>query len=296
MLSRARNAAVGMIAGALLAVASIGHSESKPAITKLSYDPRARSVELFTAINEGLIEVKLIQVNARNGNLVIDNKANEPLTIQMPAAFVGVNVLNQFGFNGPNNNGLNAGPQNNGQQQGGTQMTGGGAGPVNGGNQPGGANAIGPGNGLGNGLGNNFFSIPPEKRVRLAVRSVCLEYGKLEPNSKSPYQIRAVESVSSDPVLKEVLSTIAVGRTSENVAQAAAWHVANGKSWAELSAMRTEPIASLPLPMFAQQEIAQAKKLVEAAKQRAADKEKARQKSDEAAPSRVQVASQSSAR
>lgn len=251
-----------VVAMALGLTASMGLADGKPAMTKLTYDSRARSVELFKAMNEGLIEVKLIQVNARRGNLIIDNKVNEPLTIQMPAAFVGVNVLNQGGINGQGLSGLNGGLQNNGQQQaGGTQMTGGGTGA---GGRPGGLN--GNGVGLGNGLGNGFFSIPAEKRVRLAVNSVCLEYGKLEPNSKSPYAIREIESVSKDPVLKEVLSTIALGKTSENVAQAAAWHVANGKSWGELAAMKTEPIASLPLPMFASSEIAQAKKLVEAAR------------------------------
>lgn len=292
MLRRTRSLLLATVFGAVMSIAAVGHSDGKPAITKLSYDPRARSVDLFKAMEEGLIDVMLIQINARQGNLIIDNKVNEPLTIQMPEAFVGVNVLNQGGLNGPGLNGFNGGQQNNnGQQQGGTQMTGGGAGPANGNNQQNGFNGLGQGNGP----GNNFFSIPPEKRVRLAVRSVCLEYGKLEPNSKSPYQIREVESVSKDPVLKEVLGTIALGRTSENVSQAAAWHVANQKSWAELAAMKVEHIGSLPIPMFAQQEIAQAKKLVETAKQRATEKENARQKLKEAAPAKVEVAARSAA-
>ena len=95
MLFRTRIHAAVAIAALAIAGGNVGHGDSKPAITKPGYDPSARKVELFKAIEEGLVDVKLIQMNAKNGNLIIDNKGKEPLTIQLPEAFVGVHVLNQ---------------------------------------------------------------------------------------------------------------------------------------------------------------------------------------------------------
>ncbi len=278
MLFRTRIHAAVAIAALAIAGGNVGHGDSKPAITKPGYDPSARKVELFKAIEEGLVDVKLIQMNAKNGNLIIDNKGKEPLTIQLPEAFVGVHVLNQgFGGGGLGGGGLGGGGLGGGQggQQGGAQTTGGGAG----GQQGGGLGGGGLGGGGNAGGGGGFFSIPAEKRVRLPVRSVCLEYGKPEPNSKSPYNIREVETVSKDPVLKEMLGFVSSGRASENVAQAAAWHLANGKSWAELAAMKIDHVGAAATQMFSQYEISQAQMLVAASKQRAVDKEEARKKS-----------------
>lgn len=283
MLFRARKFAAVTVAALSLAVVSVGHGDAKPAITKPGYDPSARKVEMFQAIKDGLIDVKLIQMNAKNGNLVIDNKGKEPLTIQLPDAFVGVNVLNQGGFGGGGlgGGGLGGGGLGGGQggQQGGGQTTGGGAGGGLGGGLGGGGLGGGGLGGGGAGGGGGFFSIPAEKRVRLPVRSVCLEYGKPEPNSKSPYQVREVESFSKDPVLKEMLGYVSAGRASENVAQAAGWHLSNGKSWAELAALKVDHIGAAPTMMFTQQEISQAQLLIAASKQRAVDKEEARKKS-----------------
>lgn len=293
MLVRARKLAAVTVAALALTVVSVGHGDGKPAITKPGYDPSARKVEMFQAMKEGLIDVKLIQMNAKNGNLVIDNKVKEPLTIQLPEAFVGVNVLNQLGGGGLGGGGLGGGGLGGGQQGGGggAQTTGGGAGGQQGG---GGLGGGGLGGGAQGGGGGGFFSIPADKRVRLPVRSVCLEYGKPEPNSKSPYQVREVETFSKDPVLKEMLGYVSAGRASENVAQAAGWHLSNGKSWAELAAMMVAHIGAAPTPMFTQHELSQAQLLVAASKQRAVDKEEARKKAGSVVTQKTEAATTSS--
>lgn len=284
MLLRARNLAAVSVAALSITLASVGHGDGKPAMTKLSYDPAARKVDMFKAMEEGLIDVKLIQMNAKNGNLIIDNKAKEPLTIQLPDAFVGVHALNQgFGGGGLGGGGLGGGGLGGGGLGGGGQggqSTGGGAGGGLGGGGLGGGGLGGGGlGGGGGGMGGGFFSLPPEKRARLPVRSVCLEYGKPEPNSKMPYNIREVESVSKDPVLKEMLSYVSAGRASENIAQAAAWNLANGKTWQELAAMKIDHIGAPPSPMFTGHELMQAQALVAASKQRAVDKAEEKKKS-----------------
>jgi hypothetical protein len=86
------------------------------------------------------------------------------------------------------------------------------------------------------------------------------------------YRIHPVESVSTDPILKELLNLVATGRINTNVAQAAAWNIANGKSWQQLSQMKFNRLARPDTPHFSYAELAYAQQLVTAAKQRAADK------------------------
>ena len=105
-------AAVAVLAGASVQAAG------KAAITKPKYDPDAPVVDLFKGMEEKKLEVKLIQKNSKTGNLLIENKTKETLTVAMPESFVGVHVLNQLGLGG--------GGQQGGGQQGGGQSTGGG--------------------------------------------------------------------------------------------------------------------------------------------------------------------------
>ena len=256
MMFRFRTQCVTLVALALLA-AGTAEAAKKGQITKPKFDPNAPVVELFKGMEEKKLSTKLLQKNSKTGNLLIENLTKETITVQMPESFVGVHVLNQGGFGG----GLGGG---GGQQGGGGggQSAGGGAG----GGQQGGA-----GGGAAGG-GGGFFSIPPEKVVRLAVTSVCLEYGKPEPSLRMEYKIHPVESVSTDPILKELLNLVATGRINTNVAQAAAWNIANGKSWQELSQMKFNRVARPDTPHFSHVELAYAQQLVAAAKQRAADK------------------------
>jgi hypothetical protein len=134
-----------------------------------------------------------------------------------------VHVLNQFGGGGFGGGGLGGGQQGGG----GAQAAGGGAGGGLGGGGLGGGGAAGGGGG--------FFSIPPEKVVRLPFNSVCLEHGKPTPRPRMDYVIRPVDEFSQDPLLRELLVMISTGRVSQKAGQAAAWHLSSGKSWQELT-------------------------------------------------------------
>ncbi|MBT4864667.1 MAG: hypothetical protein HON53_06015, partial [Planctomycetaceae bacterium] len=76
---------------------AVKRSKAKRPITKLSLDPTAKSVELFAGMEKGLLDVKAIPKDSKKGNLLIENKTDKPLTVQMPDAFVGVQVLKQIG-------------------------------------------------------------------------------------------------------------------------------------------------------------------------------------------------------
>jgi len=264
MMFRIRTQCVAFLALALLAGGS-AEAAKKGQITKPKFDPNAPVVELFKGMEEEKLSTKLLQKNSKTGNLLIENLTKETITVQLPESFVGVHVLNQGGLGG----GLGGGQQGGG---GGGQTAGGG-----GGGQQGGG-----GGGAAAGGGGGFFSIPPEMVVRIPVTSVCLEFGKPEPSLRMEYKIHPVESVSKDPILKELLNLVATGRINTNVAQAAAWNIANDKSWRELSQLKFNRLAQPDTPQFSYAELAYAQQLVAAAKQRAADKaEKNDTKSDE---------------
>jgi len=265
MMFRIRTQCVALLALALLAGSS-AEAAKKGQITKPKFDPNAPVVELFKGMEEEKLSTKLLQKNSKTGNLLIENLTKETITVQLPESFVGVHVLNQGGLGG----GLGGGQQGGG---GGGQTAGGG-----GGGQQGG----GGGGGAAGGGGGGFFSIPPEMVVRIPVTSVCLEFGKPEPSVRMEYKIHPVESVSQDPILKELLNLVATGRINTNVAQAAAWNIANGKSWRELSQLKFNRLAQPDTPQFSYAELAYAQQLVATAKQRAADKaEKNGTKSEE---------------
>ncbi|MDG2358690.1 MAG: hypothetical protein P8M20_03460 [Planctomycetaceae bacterium] len=254
MMFHVRIHCVSLLALGLLAVGT-AEAAKKGQITKPKLDPNAPVVELFKGMKDGKLSTKLLQKNSKTGNLLIENLTKETITVQMPESFVGVHVLNQFGGGC---GGLGGGQQGGG---GGGQSTGGGG-------QGGG----GQGGGGQQGGGGGFFSIPPEKVVRLSVTSVCLEHGKPEPSVRMEYKIHPVESISTDPVLKELLNLVATGRINTNVAQAAAWNIANGKSWQQLSQMKFNRLARPDTPQFSHAELAYAQQLIAVAKQRAADK------------------------
>src|SRR6185295_7819714 len=58
-----------------------------------AYNPDNDSVDLFKGMESEQLKVKLIVKDATEANLVIENKTDKPLNVQLPAAFAGVHVL-----------------------------------------------------------------------------------------------------------------------------------------------------------------------------------------------------------
>ena len=69
-------------------------------------DQKAASVDLFQAVNDGKIEVKLVVKNGEEARIITRNKTEQPLTIEIPEAFAAVPVLAQNQGGGGGGGGL----------------------------------------------------------------------------------------------------------------------------------------------------------------------------------------------
>ena len=99
----AGSAGLGLICSAGLAADK--EKSSRPAkryspITKPAFIPAAPLVVLFQGMEDGQLETKVIAKGPFGGSLLITNKTDGPLTVDMPQAFATVHVLKQFGQGG----------------------------------------------------------------------------------------------------------------------------------------------------------------------------------------------------
>lgn len=195
-------------------------------IRKPTFDPDAEKKDLYAAIEEGDVEYKMIMQGAQKGTLLLENKTEAPLSVEMPASLVGVQIFPQFGDTGGGFG--DTGGTGGASGGGGQQSVGGGAGGGFGG--AGGGFGGGPSAG-----GGGFFSIPAEKAIAVPLNTVCLEYGKREPSPRSTYMLVKTEEYTEDGTLQELLVLIGRGKVDSDVAQAAAWHVSSKLSWYDLA-------------------------------------------------------------
>ena len=61
------------------------------------YNPAHDSVDVFEAIADGKLDVKLIAKDSTQAKVVITNKSQQPVNVKLPDAFAGVHVLAQLG-------------------------------------------------------------------------------------------------------------------------------------------------------------------------------------------------------
>ena len=199
------------------------------------------SVELFAAINEGTVDVAFKAKDSTEANIIVTNKSDKPLAIQMPPAFAAVPVMAQFGGGGQGGGGFGGG----GGQQGG----GGGFGAGGGQGVGGGFGGGGQGGGMGGGMGGGgfgggggggggaqagaggIFNIPPGRVGKVNVAIFCLEHGKTDPRPQIEYTIKPLSVLSSDPMVEKFCRLLASDQIDQHVAQASAWYVANGLTW-----------------------------------------------------------------
>ena len=196
-------------------------------------DAVSETVEMFSAMETGQIGVKLIPKDATQCRVLIENKTDKPLTVQLPDAFAGVPVLAQFG-GGEDIGGMGGGGMGGGGGGRGGGMGGGmqGMGGGMGGGMMGGMG----GGGMGGMGGMGMMNIPPEKVGKLQVTTVCLEHGKKDPRPGVDYVIKPIDQFTDKPQVHELCRMLGNGRVSQRAAQVAAWHLNNDMSWQELGA------------------------------------------------------------
>ena len=118
-------------------------------------------------------------------------------------------------------------------------------------------------------MGGGMFSVPPEKTKVVKVATVCLEYGKDEPSPRLPYRLVRLDSFSEDPALAAIMVALGRGEISQKVAQAAAWHLASGRSWQQLAAEKIDRAGGAPdLQYFSLAELLAARQVVAIAVER----------------------------
>ena len=264
----------------------------KPVITKPRFDPSAERVEFFKGMEDGQLATRFVPKDASGGFLLVTNTTEEPVTVDLPEAFVAVQVLKQFGgggggmMGGGGMGGGGGGMGGGGQGGGGGQNAGGGMG--GGGGGMGGGGLGGGGQGGGGQGGGGFFSIPPERTVRVPYVSACLNHGKPDPSARLEYKLVPVEEYTKDEVLAELIRMVGTGRVNQHSAQAAIWTRTDNMSWQELAAKNVRGIRSVEY-YFNAQNIREGQLLMAAAEGNVREKSKESEKpeSNEAGSPRV---------
>jgi hypothetical protein len=248
-MARADRLVAGIV-GLLLASGMVA-SAAEPASRLLKrgeYNPSNKTVDMFDAIDDGSLDVKLVPKDSTQAKVVITNKTNQPLNVKLPDAFAGVHVLAQIGGMGGGGGGM------------------GGQGQSMGGGMGGGGGGMGGGGG-----GGGMFNVPAEKMGEFSVTCACLEHGKPEPRSTMKYEVRPLKNVTDKPGVAEVCRMLGTGKLDQRVAQAALWHLNNDMSWQELAAKEIKPLIGDPYPYFQPSElqmaVALAQHAIEAAPQ-----------------------------
>lgn len=114
----------------------------------------------------------------------------------------------------------------------------------------------------GGGGDGGLLNIAPEKFASKKTTFICLEHGKPNPRSDMRYEIKPIETMTSDRKVVKLISEHGAGRASHAVAQAAAWHLQNGISWEQLAAKRRTFLGGGGEAYFSANQLAQAKKFV----------------------------------
>ena len=184
------------------------------------------SVEFFAAMQEGKIDVDFIPKDSTEGTVVVHNKTDKPIDIRLPATFGAVpEALAQGMMGGMGGGGMGG--------MGGGGMGGGGGGQGMGGGMGGGGGGMG---GMGGG-GGGMFRVAPDKPGKLTAPTVCLEFGKKDPNPRMKYKIVPLEALNADPQVAALCNALGRNEVQQPIAQAVAWHVANDISWERLQAL-----------------------------------------------------------
>lgn len=218
------------------------------------------SVDLFDAMKSGAVDAEFVAKSSQRGRIIMQNKTDQPLSVEIPDAFIGVPLAQMGGMGGM------GGGMGGGMMGGGQQSVGGGGG--------GGRGGRGGGGGGRGGGGRGGFSIPPEKTVRVDVPLLCLDHGLRDPSSSKPYAILPIENVIKDPAVIEVVAAYANGDLAPGAAQAAVWNMNSDVSFEELSQKLTGTKRSIVRePYFSRDEIQGAMAIVAEARELTAGQE-----------------------
>ena len=221
---------VGLLSFSVVSVRSFADDNSQKVVAKKEADEKSKVapkkknskseeegeiVELFDAMDQGLVAVDFVPKDSTQANVIFRNKSEKPIRLKLPATFGAVPALAQGGM--------------------GMGMGAGGMGGMGGGGMGGGGMGGGGMGGGGQGMGGGMFRVEPDQPRKMKVAAVCLEHGKRDPNPRMKYKLVRLEQVNGDARVAQICEALGKGQLPQNTAQAAAWHFTDGLSWEELS-------------------------------------------------------------
>ncbi|MDO4587817.1 MAG: hypothetical protein Q4C95_11040 [Planctomycetia bacterium] len=276
-------------------------NSAKAANNKNQNEANAKRLNLFQAIEEGLVEVQLTPKNAMECSVSVKNNSKKHLLIDMPSTFAGVPVVAQpggrgmmggmggmggmgamGGFGGLGEmDAMGIGGRNQDRMGGGLGSRSGSSGNSGGNQSFGGGMGGGRSSGMG-GRGGGMFSIAPEKTVREKVRTVCLEHGKKDPTPNVKYTMVPLETYTNSKTTQTLCSMLANEEIDQYALQAAVWNEENGLTFDEM-AVKTTRNSGLehPRPFFQAQQIVLGQQILAQAVKEAQELEKQEQQEDQ---------------
>lgn len=83
-------------------------------------------------------------------------------------------------------------------------------------------------------------AVSPGQTVEVYVPAVCLNFGVPTPTPKDVFRLVSVDDYTPDPRARKALRSLATLGTSQGVAQAVAWHVFNGMTYAQMAKLASQ--------------------------------------------------------
>lgn len=225
----------------------------------------SKAIELFQAVDQGLVEVKLIPKNSLQSSISVTNKTDKEIVVDMPTAFAGVPVLAQPGAMGGRGGmgGMMGGGMGGGMfgEDGGR----GGRGGMNDRNSRGGGSSTGRNQSVGGGMGGGrssmgggrggrggggMFAIAPRKTYKQSVRTVCLEHGKKEPRSTVKYTMVPIDNYTNNKTTQVLCEMLGNKDLDQNAVQVAVWSAENGMTMEELAAKTRQTARNNPVESY----------------------------------------------
>jgi hypothetical protein len=227
------------------------------------YNPDHNTVEMFKAIDNGDILVKVIPKDSKQCRVLITNKTDKPLNIALPETFTAM-PLAQFGEDA--GGGFGGGGDRPARRGGGRSSS----------RSSSGSSSQSTGGGMGGGM----FNVAPEKVGNLKATTVCLEHGKGEPKAQIPYTIKPLDEFTKKPEVHVLCNLLGDGQLSQRSAQAAAWHYSDGMSWEELAAKQIKHANGTTEPYFDRSELTTAMNIAEEVERQVEEQKKESQENE----------------
>jgi hypothetical protein len=248
--------AVVLCFGVVCGTTALGANSKSKEKTQHAVETPSKTVKLFDAIQDGLVDVKVTAYDSKHAKVSVKNKTTEPLKVDLPTSFALVPVLPQYGggYGGGSYGGGGYGSSGYGNSGYGSSGYG----------SSGYGNSGGYGGRSSGGYGRSY-NIPAEKIVSQTLHTVCLDHGKADPNPKVRYEIRPIADVTKKTEVQVLCQMLGDGYVDQSVAQAAAWNLNNDMSWDELNAKTRRVMGEPERPYFEPGLLEAAQKITEEA-------------------------------